>query len=313
MSVLWNFADATEMTCFGTSAAYVNACMKAGIQPCEAQRLDEMRSISSTGSPLSEDGFRWIYGHVKKDVWLSSVSGGTDLCTPIVGGCPILPVNVGEIQCRYLGAKVLAFDETGTSVTNEVGELVVKEPMPSMPLYFWNDPDNQKYRQSYFAMFPGFWRHGDWIKIDEHGHCVIYGRSDSTIKRHGIRIGTSELYTVIEALPEVSDSLVVDLEGLGGKPYMAIFLVLKAGSTLDQSLKSTIMGKIRSDLSPRYVPDDIFAVDEIPKTLNGKKLEVPVKRVLLGYPLQEAVNLESMANPSSIQFFVQLAKQISAQ
>lgn len=307
MNALWDLAEKTKMTYFGTSAAYVGACMKAGIQPSSNHDLTELIGMGSTGSPLSTDAFGWVYQLVKSDVWLASISGGTDLCTAFVGGCPLLPVRAGEIQCRYLGANVESFDEKGRSIVDEMGELVITEPMPSMPIFFWNDRDDKRYIESYFDMFPGVWRHGDWIMITHDGSCVIYGRSDATIKRMGVRIGTSEIYRSAESIPEVVDSLVVDLEESVGRPYMPLFVVLKGGMTLDDSIKKRIAQKIREDISPRHVPDDIFAVPEVPKTLNGKKLEVPVKRILMGAPLEKAVNLGAVNNPDSIRFFASLA------
>jgi len=310
MNVMWKLAEETEMTYFGTSAAYITACGKAGTKPGDQFNLNRLKAVGSTGSPLSVDGFKWVFENVSKDISLESVSGGTDLCTPFIGGCRVLPVYAGEIQCRYLGAKVEAFDEGGQSVLNQVGELVITEPMPSMPLYFWNDPEFKRYTASYFEMYPGIWRHGDWIKINERGGSVVYGRSDATIKRHGVRMGTSEIYQVIEDMPEIIDSLVVDLEGLEGASYMPLFVVLREGITLDEELKENIRSRIRADISPRHVPDDIFTIPEVPRTLSGKKLELPVRRILLGHPVEKAVNPDAMQNPGTIQFYVGLAKEI---
>jgi acetoacetyl-CoA synthetase len=310
MNVLWQLAEETAMTYFGTSAAYISACMKAGIRPGRHYDLTRLRAVGSTGSPLSEDGFRWIYENVHPDLALESVSGGTDLCTPFVGGCRILPVHVGEIQCSYLGAKVEAFNEAGESVIDQVGELVITEPMPSMPLFFWNDPDGQRYRASYFEMFPGIWRHGDWIEFNRRGACVIYGRSDSTIKRHGVRMGTSEIYQAVDKIPEIADSLVVDLEALGQESYMPLFVVLREGAVLDDALKERIRQRIRQEISPRHVPNEIFAIEEVPRTLSGKKMEVPIRKILMGFPLEQAANLDAMRNPESIQPFVELAQAL---
>jgi acetoacetyl-CoA synthetase len=310
MNVLWQLAEETAMTYFGTSAAYISACMKAGIRPGRHYDLTRLRAVGSTGSPLSEDGFRWIYENVHPDLALESVSGGTDLCTPFVGGCRILPVHVGEIQCSYLGAKVEAFNEAGESVIDQVGELVITEPMPSMPLFFWNDPDGQRYRASYFEMFPGIWRHGDWIEFNRRGACVIYGRSDSTIKRHGVRMGTSEIYQAVDKIPEIADSLVVDLEALGQESYMPLFVVLREGAVLDDALKERIRQRIRQEISPRHVPNEIFAIEEVPRTLSGKKMEVPIRKILMGFPLEQAANLDAMRNPESIQPFVELARAL---
>jgi acetoacetyl-CoA synthetase len=310
MDALWQLAEETAMTYFGTSAAYITACMKAGIEPGRHYDLTRLRAVGSTGSPLSGDGFRWVYDNVHRDLALESVSGGTDLCTPFVGGCRLLPVHVGEIQCRYLGAKVEAFNAAGESVIDQVGELVITEPMPSMPLFFWNDPDGRRYRASYFETFPGVWRHGDWIEFNRRGGCVIYGRSDSTIKRHGVRMGTSEIYQAVDKIEEIVDSLVVDLEALGQESYMPLFVVLREGAVLDDALKQKINTRLRQDVSPRHVPNEIFAIKEVPRTLSGKKMEVPIRKILMGFPLEQAANLDAMRNPESIQFFVDLAQAI---
>lgn len=309
---LWEFAQNTGMTCFGTSAAYIAACMKAGIEPNKMYDLSRLHSMGSTGSPLPPEGFQWVYDHIKPDLWLVSTSGGTDVCTSFVTGCPLLPVYRGEIQCRALGADVQSWNESGQPVIDEVGELVITQPMPSMPLYFWNDPDNQRYRESYFEMFPGVWRHGDWVKITSRDSVVIYGRSDSTINRQGVRMGTSEIYRTVEDIPEVMDSLVVDLEGLGGASYMPLFVVLKPGVELDDDLKTRINSRIRSSLSPRHVPNAIYAIPEIPRTLSGKKLEVPVKKIMLGAPIEKAANPDSMSNPQVLRYFVDLAASLDS-
>jgi acetoacetyl-CoA synthetase len=313
MGALWRFIEEAGVKVFGTSAGYVGACMNAGVEPGRDHDLSRLESIGSTGSPLTTDGFAWIYERVKSDLWLASVSGGTDLCTAFVGGCPLLPVYTGELQCRCLGAKVEAFSEEGESLMDEVGELVITEPMPSMPIYFWNDPDGERYRESYFDMFEGIWRHGDWIKVTGRGSCVIYGRSDSTINRQGIRMGTSEIYRVVEGLPEVADSLVVDTEALGGKSYMPLFVVLNEGEELDDELRKKIKARIREDISPRHVPDDIFAVEDIPRTLSGKKMEVPVKKVLMGAPPEKSLNPGSTSNPEAMDFFIELAGRLQKQ
>jgi acetoacetyl-CoA synthetase len=310
MNVLWEFAEKTGMTCFGTSASYITACMKAEIEPGKDFDLTHLESIGSTGSPLPPEGFEWAYEHVKDDLWLFSTSGGTDLCTAFVGGVPLLPVRAGELQARSLGAKVEAFDEEGIPQIDQVGELVITEPMPSMPIYFWNDPDGERYRESYFDVYPGVWRHGDWIKVKENGACVIYGRSDSTINRGGIRMGTSEIYSAVDKVDEVADSLVVDIPRGGGSSFMPLFVVLQEGVDLDDDLKSRIKGSIKENTSPRHVPNEIFAVPEIPKTLNGKKLEVPVKKILSGTPPDEAASKESLSNPESLDRFVELAEKM---
>jgi acetoacetyl-CoA synthetase len=309
MEALWELAEASGMTYFGTSAAYISACIKAGIRPNERYDLNRIKAVGSTGSPLSLAGFRWIYENVNRDLALESFSGGTDLCTGFVGGCRLLPIYAGEIQGATLGARVLAFNETGESVVNEVGELVIAEPMPSMPLYFWNDPNNQRYLESYFEMYPGIWRHGDWIKFNQRGGCIIYGRSDSTINRQGVRMGTSEIYQVVESLPEILDSLVIDLELLDRESYMPLFVVLAEGVELDKALKQKIKQKIRQDISPRHIPNDIFAIEQVPYTLSGKKMEVPIRKILLGQPVEKAANPGAMRNPEALRFFVDLAQK----
>jgi acetoacetyl-CoA synthetase len=303
--VLWDLAEQAGMTCFGTSAAYVNACMKAGVEPRRSKTgrsrdLSRLRAVGSTGSPLSPEGFRWVYEHVDADTWLFSTSGGTDVCTSFVGGVPTLPVYEGELQARLLGAKVEAFDEHGRSVVGQVGELVLTEPLPSMPLYFWGDEDGSRYRESYFDTYPGVWRHGDWIEITDRGTAIIYGRSDSTINRGGVRMGTSELYRVVLGVDEVVDALVVDADG-----FMPLFVVLRDGAALDDDLRAEIAGRIREDCSPRHVPSEIHAVPEIPRTLSGKILEVPVKRILLGADPGTVASRDSLANPAALDWFVQ--------
>ena len=310
MNVLWEFAASTGMTCFGTSASYITACMKAGIEPGTDYDLSSLQSIGSTGSPLPPEGFEWAYKHVKEDLWLFSTSGGTDMCTAFVGGVPLLPVRAGELQARSLGAEVEAFDEEGNPQIDEVGELVVTKPMPSMPIYFWSDPEGERYRESYFDVYPGVWRHGDWIKVKEDGACVIYGRSDSTINRGGIRMGTSEIYSAVDRVEEVTDSLVVDVPREGGSSFMPLFVVLQEGVELDDDLESRIKSSIKENASPRHVPNEIFAVPEIPKTLNGKKLEVPVKKILSGTPPEEAASRESLSNPASLDRFAELVEEI---
>jgi acetoacetyl-CoA synthetase len=305
---LWRFAAATGMTYFGTSAAYVLACQKAGVEPGRECDLSALHSIGSTGSPLSPEGFAWLYRHVSEDVLVGSVSGGTDVCTAFVTSAPVLPVHAGELQCRALGAKVEAFDEQGRSLVGQVGELVVTEPMPSMPLCFWNDPGGERYRDSYFTTYPGVWRHGDWIEVTERGSCVITGRSDSTLNRGGVRMGTAEFYRVVESLDEVADSLVVDAGDAQGEGRLLLFLVLRPGCALDQDLSGRIRALIRSELSPRHVPDEIHAIEEVPRTLSGKKLEVPVKRILAGVPQEQAVSEGALANPAAIRSVVAVAQ-----
>lgn len=309
-NVLWELAEKARITHFGTSAAFINICMKLGVKPKESYDFSDLEAVLSTGSPLTAEGFLWVYENVKDDVCLVSCSGGTDVCTAFVAGSPILPVRAGVIQCRSLGANVQAFDENGNRLINEVGELVIVDPMPSMPLYFWNDQNDERYLESYFDTYPGIWKHGDWIKIDEEGGCVIYGRSDSTINRAGVRMGTSEIYRAVEAIDEVLDSLVIDLEMMGKKSFMPLFVVLQPEVTLNEELKGKIKNAIRQKVSPRFVPDEIYQVEQIPKTLNGKKMEIPIRKILLGFPLEKAVNHGSMANPESLRFFIELSKQL---
>ncbi len=307
MGALWRLAQDAGVTYFGTSAPYIQACMKAGISPGHEFELSRVKGLGSTGSPLSPEGFQWVYENVNPDLLLGSISGGTDLCTGFVGPCPLLPVRAGEIQCRCLGASIEAFDPDGNARTGSLGELVITRPMPSMPLYLWNDPNGARYRESYFDTYPGVWRHGDWLKVNEHGGCAITGRSDSTLNRGGVRMGTSEFYSVVEELPEVADSLVVDTGGPDTEGSLILFLVLTDGADLDDALRAQINGALRRDLSPRHVPDAMHVVPEVPRTLNGKKLEVPVKRILGGAAPHEAVSRDAMVNPDSLDFFVQLA------
>jgi acetoacetyl-CoA synthetase len=303
---LWRFASEAGVTCFGTSASFIGACMKAGVRPGRELDLGRLRSVGSTGSPLPPEGFEWVYRELKDDLWLFSTSGGTDLCTAFVGGCPVLPVHSGELQCRCLGASVEAFDERGRPLIDEVGELVITKPMPSMPLFLWNDADGSRYRESYFDIYPGVWRHGDWIKITSRGSAVIYGRSDSTINRQGVRMGTSEIYSAVEALPEVLDSLVVDVQR-DGEVWMPLFVVLRDEAELDDELRAQITRRIREDCSPRHVPDEILEISEVPRTLSGKKLEVPVKKILMGEDPDRAASRDSLANPDTLDYFTELA------
>jgi acetoacetyl-CoA synthetase len=312
LSVLWRFAADAELTVFGAGAAYYANCMKAGIAPRKLADLSGLRTVGSTGSPLPAEAFTWIYDQLGPDLLLASISGGTDIAAAFVGACPTLPLYAGEMQCRGLGIAVYAMDDEGKPLTDAVGELVVTKPMPSMPLYFWNDKDGKRYHDSYFDTYPGWWRHGDWLRITPRGGAVIYGRSDTTINRYGIRMGTSEIYRVVENLPEILDSLVVDLEYLGRESYMPLFVVLREGATLDAALVKRITDDIRVALSARHVPNDVFAVAEIPRTLTGKKMELPVKKLLLGMPLEKVANPDAMANPGSLAYFVEFAKQRAA-
>jgi acetoacetyl-CoA synthetase len=309
MDALWKLAEAEHVTYFGASAPFLLACKKAKLEPGVRHDLTALRAIGTTGAPLPADGFGWVYGAVKRDLLLASVSGGTDVCTAFVLSCPWLPVYAGELQCRGLGAKIEAFDAGGNAVVGEVGELVLTAPLPSMPVGFWGDTDGSRFRESYFAVYPGVWRHGDWIKLTERGSCVIYGRSDSTLNRGGVRMGTSEFYRVVEGLPEVADSLVVDTGSLEGDAIgkLWLFVVLAPGNELTPDVERRIKDTVRRDLSPRHVPDTIRAVRVIPRTLNGKKLEVPVKRILLGTPAEKAASRDTLADPTSLDVFVALA------
>jgi acetoacetyl-CoA synthetase len=311
MSALWRLAEETGITYFGTSAPHITACMKAGVEPGRDFDLTALRGIGSTASPLPPEGFAWVYDHVKRDLLLGSTSGGTDICTSLAFSCPILSVHAGELQCRGLGTAMLSFDESGRPITGEVGELVVTEPMPSMPLYLWGDADGSRYNESYFNVYPGVWRHGDWLKVTERGSCIIYGRSDSTLNRGGVRMGTSEFYSVVDELPEVTDSLVVDTSSLGNDGKLLLFLVLGEGVQFDDALTAKLKARLRSALSPRHVPDEVYAVPEVPRTLNGKKVEVPVKRILLGESPDAVVTPSSLVNPDSIKYFVDFANQES--
>jgi acetoacetyl-CoA synthetase len=307
LGVLWDLAQDTGMTTFGTSASYIASCMKAGIEPRDGRDLSALRAVGSTGSPLAPEGFDWVYEHVGSDTWLFSTSGGTDLCTAFVGGVPTLPVYEGELQARALGAKVEAFDEDGNALVGQVGELVLTEPMPSMPISFWGDDDGARLRESYFSMYPGVWRHGDWIEITERGTAIISGRSDSTINRGGIRMGTSEIYSAVLADDDVVDALVVDVPREGTDGWMPLFVVLREGAALDDELVARLKQRIRDDCSPRHVPNEIHQIAEVPRTLSGKALEVPVKRILMGDPADKAASRESLANPGALDYFVELA------
>jgi len=309
---VWRYVGETRCRHFGSGAALLTSGMKAGIAPTEMADLSALEVISTTGSPLPIDAFEWVYERVKRDVWLAPISGGTDVAAGFVGGCPALPVTAGEMQCAMLGVAARAFDDQGHAVVGSVGELVITEPMPSMPLHFWNDPGDARYRESYFEMFPGSWRHGDWIRFTDRGTCVIYGRSDTTINRYGIRMGTAEIYRAVEDMPEVLDSLVVDLEYLGRESFMPLFVVLAPGSVLDGELKQHIKARIRTLASGRHVPNEIYAVAEVPRTLTGKKMELPVRKILLGAAADAVASPDAMANPDSLAFFVELAQRLNA-
>jgi acetoacetyl-CoA synthetase len=349
-STLWRFAAENKVTFFGAGAAFFANCQKSGVDLTQCGDLSRVRALGTTGSPLSPETQNWgnaqfqriqaqhthsPYLHREKDgdIWWCNISGGTDFCGAFIGGNRELPQEAGVMQCRLLGCAVEAWNEAGEPVHGEVGELVCAQPIPSMPLYFWNDPNNARYLASYFEMYPaghgrkpgggdaeaaygGVWRHGDWLRIGaaDQGQnggegCVIFGRSDATINRHGLRMGTSELYSAVEALPEVIDSMVVDLEYLGRESYMPLFVVLRAGLTLDAALKSTVNNAIKTALSPRFIPNEIFQVSEIPRTLSGKKQELPIKKLMLGQALEKVVNKDAMANPACLDWYVDLAKK----
>jgi acetoacetyl-CoA synthetase len=312
LGALWDLAERAGTTCFGTSASYIAACMNGGVEPGAGRDLSRLGAVGSTGSPLAPEGFQWIYDHLGQDTWLFSTSGGTDVCTAFVGGVPLLPVYRGELQGRALGASVEAWDPDGNPLVNEVGELVLTEPMPSMPVYFWGDPDGSRLREAYFDHYPGVWRHGDWIEITDRGTAVIYGRSDSTINRQGVRMGTSEIYRAVQAVPQVVDALVVDVPRPGTEGWMPLFVVLREGEELTDDLVAAIKRSIRENCSPRHVPDEVFAIGEVPRTLSGKVLEVPVKRILMGTPPEQAASRDSLANPAALDWFVGLADRLEA-
>ena len=310
-TTLWRFAANTGVTFFGAGAAFYANCMKAGVDLRHCGDLSRVRALGSTGSPLSIEAQQWGTGQFaalgQPDIWFCNISGGTDFAGAFIGGNRELPQVPGQMQCRLLGCAVEAWNESGEPVTDEVGELVCSQPIPSMPLYFWGDTGNARYISSYFDMYPNVWRHGDWLKITASGSCIIYGRSDATINRHGLRMGTSELYSAIEALPEVLDSMVIDLEYLGRESYMPLFIVLREGTALDAAMKAKLNNAIKTALSPRFVPNDIFAVPEIPRTLSGKKQELPIKKLLLGQPIDKVVNRDAMANPGCLDWYVAFA------
>jgi acetoacetyl-CoA synthetase len=302
MNSLWDLAAGEGIHHFGGGAAFFIACMKSEMH-FQQDQFPMLRTIGSTGSPLPPEAFQWIYDHVKKDVWLISFSGGTDICSGFVGGCPHKPVYAGEIQCRLLGCYLEAFDEHANPVRDTLGEMVILEPMPSMPVYFWNDPGLDRYRSSYFEHYPGIWRHGDWIEITNRGTVIIYGRSDATLNRDGVRIGTSEIYSCVEKIEEVQDSLVVCVEREGGQYYMPLYVVMREGAFLSEDVKAKIKKQLREQYSPRHVPDDIIAVPEIPYTISGKKMETPVKKILMGTPPAKAASRDTMRNPSALDYF----------
>ncbi|MFD9211128.1 acetoacetate--CoA ligase [Streptomyces sioyaensis] len=311
ISAQWRVAETTRATVFGTSAAYVMACRKAGIHPARDLDLSAITCVATTGSPLPPDGFRWLhdcFAESGADLWMASVSGGTDVCSCFAGAVPTLPVHIGELQAPCLGTDLQAWDPQGKPVVDEVGELVVTNPMPSMPTRFWNDPDGTRYHDSYFDMYPGVWRHGDWITVTSRGSVVIHGRSDSTLNRQGVRMGSADIYEAVERLPEIRESLVIGLELPDGGYWMPLFVHLAPGATLDDDLRDRIKRTIREQLSPRHVPDDIIEAPGVPHTLTGKRIEVPVKRLLQGTPLDKAVNPGSVDNLELLRFYERVAR-----
>lgn len=305
---LWELAAETGMTLFGASPTFLNGQMKAGIHPNRLYDLSKMDSILLGGSPVMPEHMEWCFGNLRPDIWVTSQSGGTDVASAFVGGMPTLPVHAGEIQTRCLGVDVHAFDETGQAITGEVGELVVSKPMPSMPLYFWNDEGGRRYYESYFDTYEGHWRHGDYFKVNERGGCFILGRSDSTLNRYGVRIGTAEIYRTIEGLEEIEDSIIVNLDLPGGNFFMPLFVVMKTGTALTDQVKQKINKALREKYSPRHVPDRIYEISAVPYTLTGKKMEVPVRKILLGVSPEKAASRDAMSNPQAIDYFIEFAR-----
>ena len=311
LNVLWELAERAPITHFGTSAPFLVSCMKAGIQPKRDFDLSKLRSIGSTGSPLPPESFAWVYEAVKDDVWLSSMAGGTDVCTAWVGGNPLLPVYQGEIQCRCLGCAMESWNEEGQPVAaGEVGEMVVTKPMPSMPVFFWNDAEGARYRSSYFEHYPGVWRHGDWLSITERDTLIILGRSDATLNRQGVRIGTAEIYRAVDKIAGIRDSLIINLERPDGSDWMPLFVALAPGVVLNDELVHHLRKTLRSEYSPRHVPDEVIVVPDIPYTISGKKMETPVKKILQHKPLDKAYNRDSMKNPEAMDFFLAFAENL---
>ena len=313
-NALWKFSEKVGINHFGTSAPFLVASMKKVISPKISSDLSKMRSLSSTGAPLPPEAFDYVYEHIKEDVWLCSMAGGTDVCTAFVGGCPDYPVHSGEIQCRALGVSLFSYNDEGKAVEDELGEMVIDKPMPSMPIYFWNDDNNKRYKTSYFEDYPGKWRHGDFIKINSETHgLIIYGRSDATLNRHGIRIGTAEIYRAVNKIETIEDALIVNLELEEGKHFMPLFVKMKEGKKLDDTIKSEINNRLKLEYSPRHVPDKIIEVLDIPYTISGKKMEAPIKKILLGMPLEKSINFDAMRNPESVRFFIEFAIQFKNQ
>jgi len=305
---LWKVIEASGATLFGTSPTYVDLQRKAGVVPRERFNLNRLESVTLAGSPVTAECMQWIYENVKADLWVASGSGGTDCCTGFVGGVSLLPVYAGEIQARALGCACFAFDEQGREIVDEVGELVITQPMPSMPVQFWGDPQDQRYRESYFDVYPGIWRHGDFVRFNRRGGAYVLGRSDSTLNRHGIRIGTAEIYRSLALLEEIDDALIVNLDLPGGKFFMPLFVKLRSGRLLDEPLTRRLSEQLRRDYSPRHVPDKIYQVQEIPYTLTGKKLEVPIRRILMGVDPDKAANRAALMNPAALDYFIDYAK-----
>jgi acetoacetyl-CoA synthetase len=306
--VLWKMVDDSGTALFGTSPTYVAGLEKGGFIPKDKFELSSLEGIALAGSPVTPECMQWLYENVKQNLWVTSGSGGTDVCTGFVSGASILPVYAGEIQARALGAAVYAFNERGEKVVNQVGELVLTEPMPSMPVCFWNDTDNKRYLDSYFGEYPGVWRHGDFFRINERGGCFVLGRSDATLNRHGVRIGTAEIYRSLATLPEIDDSLIVNLDLPHGKFFMPLFVTLKDGIKLDPTIADKIRATLKREYSPRHVPDKIYQVDSIPFTLTGKKMEVPVRKILMGVAPEKAANRDAVANPHALDYFVAYTK-----
>jgi len=306
--LLWKMADDTGANLFGASPTYQAILEKAGIVPRERFKLDKLETIVLAGSPVTAECQQWFYENVKSDCWAHSGSGGTDVCSGLVGGVVNLPIHAGEIQARQLGVAAYAFDDQGHSVVDQVGELVLTEPLPSMPVGFWGDADGSRYRESYFDQWPGVWRHGDFFRVNARGGCFVLGRSDATLNRHGVRIGTAEVYRSLLGIAEVEDSLIVNLDLPGGKFFMPLFVKLKGDQGMDENIESRIRAQIRSEYSPRHVPDRIYQVRAIPYTLTGKKMEVPVRRILMGVPVERAANRAAMANVDALDFFIDYAQ-----
>lgn len=308
-NALWQFSEKVGINHFGTSAPFLVASMKREILPKTNHNLSALRSIGSTGAPLPPEAFRYVYNAINEDIWLCSIAGGTDMCTAFVGGCPEYDVHSGEIQCRTLGTSLFAYNDEGIPVEDALGEMVIDKPMPCMPIYFWNDKDNMRYKTSYFEHFPGKWRHGDFIKINSQTHgLVIYGRSDATLNRHGIRIGTAEIYRAINKIKAIEDSLIVNLELEEGRHYMPLFVKMREGNMLNDTIKSNINAQLKKEYSPRHVPDEIISVPDIPYTISGKKMEAPIKKILLGIPVEKSINFDAMRNPESVDFFIEFYK-----